>query len=994
MATIKVNLFGNYLTTVDNRRITFPYGKAEALFYYLIVNKIASRDQLATLLWSDMDDKNAKKNLRNALYTLKKLFANIELFTFYGLTSVSINKEVGIQSDYDDFFQSEDYLEQYQGEFLKGYSLKDADEFERWMYKVRDDCNFIHSQRLQTKMLEYKESKNYLQLENICRKIIDLDVYDETGYIELMNAFKEQQKYSNAIVIYNELSDLLLKDLEVAPNEEARKVYHEVLDLLNDREKVKQSKKFFIGRDKEIHFLKTNYQAFKEQQQYHSILISGDMGVGKTRLKEYFLHDLTDNAGNTIEANCYQFEENYVLRPWKTILVNLLKLIKAKSIAIPSFLLDVLGNVAPEFGNYKKEIINVPRSTNDSLNLFKIEDVILEVLKLVSYQKKLIIVFEDIHWMDALSLRLLDSLMVNDELSNCLFLLTMRKEMNPELEKFLVYINNYAKVQTIELMAFNECEVKRYIERALPQEKNTTNMFHEIYQETEGNAFFLTEYIQAMINTPTNTKMSTRMMDVLKSRFIDLNKFEKRIVEIASLFYDVAPLSILKNFIDLDELDIIEAAESLVEKGLLKEITNRKDICYAFVHQKLREFEYMQIPEGKKRILHNRIADILQLNLHSHPSDVDTYYKLIYHYEKACNDIEALRYQIKNLSMFLNFIHERFPTINFDHESFNKLYIGESHIEENLENLVSQLQRVKHDYPVNKDIIMFEMNVLYLIGRFNIRKGYYGSGLEDIENLIRLAEQVNSKDFLLKGLEQKSCYAIQTRNTKVLKDVLMKALPLVNLDTAEGGLWIRYQGMYEYLKGNAEKAEEYFREGIRIHSQNVVSFEKYRLNIAACYNNIGILRKDQGNFDEALQYYQKAISICNEVNYWICLSLFKTNAGVACYHAGNYTESKRYLESALVIYNKLAYNLSQPLAEIYMCLLLLREKDYHGALNFLQDADEHAQILKNPQELLSVVELKKAIAMEMETNQPLYDVFHKYVTDEYAELDINEKEYK
>lgn len=983
MGKIKVSFFGTFMTTEDNKRIIFPFGKVEALFYYLVVNKSATRDQLANLLWSEMDDKLAKKNLRNALYTLKKQFVGIELFTFNGLSSISLNPDAHIESDYDAFIQNENNIEVYKGEFLHGYMVKDANEFDRWMYEVRDECNYLYNNRLWNKLKQCKESKDYIQLENICRMIIRTDEYDENGYIELMNCYKAQQKYSNAIVIYNELADLLLKELEVEPNQNTKKIYNEILDLMNERDKVKQSKKFFFGRDKETRLLKNNYQAFNENKSYTSLLIRGDMGVGKTRLKEYLVNEITDGAVNIAEANCYKFEENYVLRPWKSILVKILKIIKAEHIELPQSILDVLGNIAPEFDSQRNEIMQIPRLATEPAKIYELEDVILEVLKTISIRKKLILIFEDIHWMDPTSMQLLNSLLVNEELENCFFFLTMRNEMNQELEKFLVYINHYANVEVLDLTPFNKNEVTRFITRALPEKKISSDMIQKIYYETEGNAFFLTEYIQTIANNQTGNIMSGRIMDVLKSRFVDLEKNERKILEITSLFYDEVSISILGKLLDIDELEIIEVAEVLVDKGLLKEITYQSDICYAFVHQKLREFQYLQVFNGKKKILHNRIGKLLEQNLRHNLSDLDIYYKLIYHFEKAGDYTHVLKYRIKSMNMFLNFIHERFPIIQFDEEAFSKLYLGEEDTEQNLEKLIHLFEKVKEEYPLNDELNMYKMNVWYLDGRYKIRTGDYEKGLQNIDEVIQLAITEKNTDFILKGFEQKIIYAVQTNNSKMMGHELKKALTYIDESTEKCivGVWLRYQGMYEFLQKNYKEAENIFRKCILLHTHDKETYEKYRLKIAACYNNIGEIRGDQGKYKEALHYYEKAIAICKEKNLWISVSLFKTNAGAAYYHVKNFTKAKEYLQSALVIYNKLEFNLSQPIAEKYMCLLLIKEKEYLQALTYLKAADKHAQILKSPSELQSIADAKKSIMVEMKTNKDLYHVFHPYLQD-------------
>ncbi|NSJ92716.1 hypothetical protein G7A79_26965, partial [Coprococcus sp. MSK.21.13] len=66
MSEVYIKLFGTPVVTEDEKEVTFPYAKVRALFYYIAVNKKATRDELATLLWTEENDSVAKKNLRNA----------------------------------------------------------------------------------------------------------------------------------------------------------------------------------------------------------------------------------------------------------------------------------------------------------------------------------------------------------------------------------------------------------------------------------------------------------------------------------------------------------------------------------------------------------------------------------------------------------------------------------------------------------------------------------------------------------------------------------------------------------------------------------------------------------------------------------------------------------------------------------------------------------------------------------------------------------------
>ena len=73
MARIEVYVLQTPKIYLDGAPVIFPYKKAEALLYYMAVEKHATRDRIAALLWDTCEESTAKKNLRHALYTIRKL---------------------------------------------------------------------------------------------------------------------------------------------------------------------------------------------------------------------------------------------------------------------------------------------------------------------------------------------------------------------------------------------------------------------------------------------------------------------------------------------------------------------------------------------------------------------------------------------------------------------------------------------------------------------------------------------------------------------------------------------------------------------------------------------------------------------------------------------------------------------------------------------------------------------------------------------------------
>ena len=70
---LKISLLGNSLIEYEGKRIAFKLHKAEALLYYIALNKEVTRDELKAVFWYDKNESQASANLRNALYLINNI---------------------------------------------------------------------------------------------------------------------------------------------------------------------------------------------------------------------------------------------------------------------------------------------------------------------------------------------------------------------------------------------------------------------------------------------------------------------------------------------------------------------------------------------------------------------------------------------------------------------------------------------------------------------------------------------------------------------------------------------------------------------------------------------------------------------------------------------------------------------------------------------------------------------------------------------------------
>lgn len=106
MDKVFVKLLGTPEIFYNEQRITFPFRKAEALFYYLLVEKQASRDELVNLLWSEVQESIGKKNLRNAVYMIRKIFGS-DIIVSPQRAILMLNEEIEWAIDLDVFLHQE-----------------------------------------------------------------------------------------------------------------------------------------------------------------------------------------------------------------------------------------------------------------------------------------------------------------------------------------------------------------------------------------------------------------------------------------------------------------------------------------------------------------------------------------------------------------------------------------------------------------------------------------------------------------------------------------------------------------------------------------------------------------------------------------------------------------------------------------------------------------------------------------------------------------------
>ncbi|MGE0018909.1 MAG: tetratricopeptide repeat protein [Draconibacterium sp.] len=188
----------------------------------------------------------------------------------------------------------------------------------------------------------------------------------------------------------------------------------------------------------------------------------------------------------------------------------------------------------------------------------------------------------------------------------------------------------------------------------------------------------------------------------------------------------------------------------------------------------------------------------------------------------------------------------------------------------------------------------------------------------------------------------------------------------------EGSAWANYLlGRIYYDLKLPEIALRYFQQSLEIYLR-LAAIDGIKNGVAICYEQIGTLYIESGNFDEARECFSKTMEIYTESESKYGISNVYKNLGILEYSIGNYQLAEKHLNKSLEIKKEVNDKLSSPVIYEYLGLSMIARGLKQEGFSYLQKALDLA-ITNNQKKIqldilsklteawLSVNDLKKAI---------------------------------
>ncbi len=301
---LKILLLGGLQITRADAPITdFISNKVPALLAYLAVTRRAhTRDKLAALLWGEMSDADAKNNLRQALTNLRKIAEDELTITrdsieFTGdcfLDSTQFDSAIRSAASLDTSTSLSaspepasviltDSLALYRGDFLEGFFVRDAPDFEDWMLSERARLRELALQALHTLTQFHTSRGHFTEAMTCAARLLAFDPWREEAHRQLMLLRARTGQWTAALAQYEICKKILEKELGVQPSLETTALYERIRAARQtSRHNIPASSTEFVGREKELENLRQRLA----DPACRLVTLTGLGGAGKTRLAQ------------------------------------------------------------------------------------------------------------------------------------------------------------------------------------------------------------------------------------------------------------------------------------------------------------------------------------------------------------------------------------------------------------------------------------------------------------------------------------------------------------------------------------------------------------------------------------------------------------------------------------------------------------------------------------------------------------------------------------
>jgi len=431
-----------------------------------------------------------------------------------------------------------------------------------------------------------------------------------------------------------------------------------------------------VGREAALAELDTYWSAARQGER-QVVFVTGEAGIGKTSLVDAFQQKWAQDSRIRIaRGQCVEgFGGKEAYYPVLQALGRLIRgpdgepVAQALAAQAPTWFIQFPSIVAPEQrATLSRELLGATRE--------RMVREICEVLDVLTAYRPLILILEDLQWVDNPTLDLISAVTRQRGAAKLMLMATYRPvevilSRNP-LKLLKQELLVHLLCHEISLVRLSEADVEQYLAAEFPESNFAADLSGMIHRHSDGNPLFMVAILDRLRqrgliirdNGRWKLTVSAAQLDpgipetlqqMLEVQLEQLRAPDLRLLRAASVagrrFSSWAVGALLAADVDQveDACERLGARQQFIRRAATREpVQGSASAQYEFKHVLYREVLYRQLPPTQRRQFHLRLAE--RMEALSTPPDPSLASELASHFEEACDYARAIRYLILTAS--------------------------------------------------------------------------------------------------------------------------------------------------------------------------------------------------------------------------------------------------------------------------------------------------------------------------------------------------------
>ncbi len=687
---LRIHLLGPPVVMWADHSLALSRRQVRALLYRLADGRQpVPREQLCYLLWPDTPEAIARRYLTGLLSHLRRaLPAPDVLITSEDLVgldpdctwsdTVVFERLCTAQGPPAHLETLQQAVDLYRGPFLAGFSLPGCPEFETWATAERQTWERLYLETLATLIEEQAARGEHAAAIAYARRYLATDDLAEDIHRRLIELYAASGDRGAALHQFEQCVTVLERELGVYPLPETQAAHRAAVAGQTPPSSAPVVRPSWttlpglevpqVGRDAALHQLE---QAYARARAGHGqvVLISGEAGIGKSRLMQEFATRRQDQA--LVLTGCgYPDAQRIPYQPIVEALRPALSTQRFTPGLQPAWLAEA-SRLMPELRDLYPSLPSPLPAEPDQARTGLFEALCHLTLGLVAGLKPVLLCLDDLHWADDTTLDWLAHLGRKLHGNRLLVLGTFQSEEASAVARLRRGLARQGILSELRLERLDEVAILQLLRHLGDSVLSDEALASRLYQATGGNPFFLLETLRALLESGLEREELDSLGDpsapprrgsgfvprlsprgqgsgqelplpgtiraAVEARVERLSAKARQVLEAGAVLGRTFAFDTVHLTAGRREMETVDGLDELVARQLLME----QAAGYCFRHEIVREAVYRDLSTWRRRLLHRRAGEALEK---SQPGDAAA---LSWHLERAEESGRAAKYALQ-----------------------------------------------------------------------------------------------------------------------------------------------------------------------------------------------------------------------------------------------------------------------------------------------------------------------------------------------------------